>query len=98
MDYLRALEVFATVAELGSFSRAADRLEVPRSTVSGAVQSLESRLQTRLILRTTRSMRLTADGEVCLEWARRLLAEVEGPGAVPLRWRTSRADACAWTC
>ncbi len=77
MDYLRALEIFATVAELGSFSRAADRLEVPRSTVSGAVQSLESRLQTRLILRTTRSMRLTADGEVCLEWARRLLAEVE---------------------
>lgn len=77
MDYLRTLGIFATVAELGSFSRAADRLEVPRSTVSGAVQSLESRLQTRLILRTTRSMRLTADGEVCLDWARRLLSEVE---------------------
>ena len=71
------LEIFAAVAELGSFSRAADRLDLPRSTVSGAIQALEAHLRTRLIHRTTRRMRLTADGEACLEWCRRLLADIE---------------------
>lgn len=82
MDYLRALEIFATVAELGGFSRAADRLDVPRSTVSEAVRWLEARLATRLIHRTTRRMRLTADGEACLDWSRRLLADVAETEAV----------------
>lgn len=71
------LEIFATVAELGSFSRAADRLGLPRSTVSGAVQAVEAHLQTRLIHRTTRRMRLTVDGEAYLDWCRRLLADIE---------------------
>ncbi|TDK26131.1 LysR family transcriptional regulator [Luteimonas aestuarii] len=77
MDRLRQLEIFVTVADLGSFSGAAERMELPRSTVSGAIQALETRLQTRLIQRTTRRMRLTADGEACLDWCRRLLAEIE---------------------
>lgn len=93
MDRLRMLEIFATVAEMGSFSGAADRLQLPRSSVSEAVQALEARLNTRLIHRTTRRMRLTVDGEACLDWSRRLLAEIEdaeagfrGVGAQPRGW------------
>ena len=77
MDLLRSLEIFASVAELGSFSRAADRLDLPRSTVSGVIQALEARLQTRLIQRTTRRMHLTADGKACLDWCSRLLSEID---------------------
>lgn len=77
MDRLDQLAVFVRVAELGSFSAAAEQLGLPRSTVSAAVQRLEARLGTRLIQRTTRSVRTTADGAGYLEWARGLLADIE---------------------
>ncbi len=77
MDHLRTLELFVLVARSGSFSAAADRLELPRSTVSAAIKSLETRLGTRLIQRTTRRMRLTADGEAYLAWCERVLQEFE---------------------
>lgn len=77
MDRLQTLEIFVCVAECGSFTGAAERLRLPRSTVSAAVQSLEARLQTRLIQRTTRRMQLTGDGVAYFDWCRRLLADIE---------------------
>ena len=65
------------VAETGSFTRAADRLGLPRATVSTAVQQLETRLGSRLLHRTTRRVGLTPDGEVMLERARALVADME---------------------
>lgn len=77
MDRLQTMDVFVRVAELGSFTAAADRLHLPRSTVSDAIQSLEKHLQTRLIHRSTRRLHLTSDGESYLGWCRQLLGEIE---------------------
>lgn len=58
---------FITVANEGSFSRAADRLSIGRSAVSRSVQKLEGQLGTRLFLRTTRSTSITREGELFYE-------------------------------
>ncbi len=64
------LETFLTVAELGSFSKAAERLSLAQPSVTNRVQRLERDLRTRLFERTTRAVTLTPDGE-------RLRARVE---------------------
>ncbi len=71
------MQTFVQVAELGSFTRAADRLGLPKSRVSASVQQLEAQLGTRLLHRTTRSVRMTPDGEQFLERAKALLADAE---------------------
>lgn len=58
---------FITVANEGTFSRAADRLGVGRSAVSRSVQKLEAQLGTRLFLRTTRNTTITREGELFYE-------------------------------
>ncbi|EJO51278.1 LysR family transcriptional regulator [Burkholderia multivorans] len=77
MDKLDQVRIFLQVAEMGSFIKAAHALDVPRATVSAAVQQLEAGLGTRLLHRTTRQVQLTADGTVLLERGRRLLAEAD---------------------
>lgn len=71
------LLVFARVAELGSFSRAAERLGWPKSTVSRRVAALEARMGERLLLRTTRRQTLTEFGQLLQEHARQVLDEVQ---------------------
>lgn len=77
MDRLDQYRVFVRVAEMGSFIRAAHALERPRASVSAAIQQLEAQMGVRLLHRTTRRVRLTADGEQLLERVRGLLAEVD---------------------
>ncbi|MFL6629954.1 MAG: LysR substrate-binding domain-containing protein [Vitreoscilla sp.] len=74
---LHELRIFATVAELASFSRAADQLGLAKGRVSTAVQRLEHQVGTRLLQRTTRSVRLTPDGERFLDRCKELLTEAE---------------------
>jgi DNA-binding transcriptional LysR family regulator len=74
---LETLRIFVTVAELASFTRAAERLGLARAPVSTAVQRLEASLGARLLQRTTRSVRLTPDGEQFLERARTLVADAD---------------------
>ena len=74
---LHELRIFATVAELASFSRAAEQLGLAKGRVSTAVQQLEAQLGTRLLQRTTRSVRLTPDGERFLDRCKELLTEAE---------------------
>lgn len=74
---LSAVRAFRSVAREGSFSNAARALRVPKSTVSKRVRDLEDRLGVRLIERTTRQLRLTAEGEVLVARADRLLSEAE---------------------
>ncbi|WP_373924946.1 LysR substrate-binding domain-containing protein [Duganella vulcania] len=57
--------------------KAANALEIPRASISAAIQQLESGMGTRLLHRTTRQVRLTADGTLLLERARSLLADAE---------------------
>lgn len=77
MDRLDQYRVFVQVAEMGSFINAANALEMPRATISAAVQQLETALGVRLLHRTTRQVRLTADGMQLLERVRQLLADAE---------------------
>lgn len=76
------LVIFARVAELGSFSRAAERLAMPKSTVSRRVSELEQRVGERLLLRTTRRQTLTEFGQQLLEHARQVVAEVDAVHAL----------------
>lgn len=68
------LLIFARVVESGSFSRAAQRLALPRSTVSRRIALLEEQLGERLLLRTTRRLSLTEFGHGLLEHARQIAA------------------------
>jgi LysR family transcriptional regulator for bpeEF and oprC len=70
------MHVFSLVAELGSFTKAADALNLPNATVSTLVAQLEAHLQVKLLARTTRRLALTEDGRVYVERARRLLTEL----------------------
>ena len=71
------MAAFAHVCELRSFTAAARLLGVPKVAVSRAIVSLERRLGTRLLIRTTRRVSLTAAGELLRPHCQRLLAEVE---------------------
>jgi DNA-binding transcriptional LysR family regulator len=77
MDKLDQYRVFIQVAEMGSFIKAAYALQLPRASVSAAIQQLESAVGTRLLHRTTRQVRLTVDGVQLLERVRLLLADAE---------------------
>jgi LysR family transcriptional regulator, regulator for bpeEF and oprC len=76
MDRLIAMQTFVRVAELGSFSKAAQALKLPNATVSVRVAQLEEHLQVKLLARTTRRVSLTDSGAAYLERAQWLLAEL----------------------
>jgi len=76
------LLIFARVAEAGSFSRAAERIGLPKSTVSRRISFLEEQLGERLMLRTTRRLTLTEFGLQLLEHARQVAAEVDAVKAL----------------
>ncbi|WP_374435337.1 LysR family transcriptional regulator [Inhella sp.] len=78
------LLVFARVVEAGSLSRAAERLQCPKSTVSRRLAALERRLGEKLMQRTTRRLNLTEFGQGVLEHARSLSAEVDAALALAL--------------
>ncbi|WP_068299796.1 LysR family transcriptional regulator [Pararhodobacter sp. CCB-MM2] len=73
MDRIRQMEVFAQIVDSGSFTRAAEVLGLPRSTLSTMVQGLENRLGAQLLHRTTRALRPTPDGLRYLAHARGLI-------------------------
>ncbi|MBO9646179.1 MAG: LysR family transcriptional regulator [Pseudacidovorax sp.] len=75
--HLEDLRIFVRVAELASFTQAADQLGLMKGRVSASVQQLEAQVGTRLLQRTTRRVRLTSDGEQFLDRARQLLADAE---------------------
>jgi LysR family transcriptional regulator for bpeEF and oprC len=77
MDQLQGMRVFARVAELGSFARAADDLDMSRAMASSYVAQLEKHLGTRLLHRTTRKVTVSPEGAVYLERCKRILAEVQ---------------------
>lgn len=71
------LILFAQVMDSGSFSAAADRLGLPKSTLSRRISGLETELGERLITRSTRKLMITEFGSEVLEHARRLVDETE---------------------
>ncbi|MGT2474122.1 LysR family transcriptional regulator [Paraburkholderia terrae] len=76
MEFLQAMKVFSAVAELGSFTHAAEVLQVGRPHVTRSIQELEAALGVRLFQRTTRSVKLTAEGEQFFARTEDILASV----------------------
>jgi len=74
MIRLEDVTLFVRSAALGSFSRAAREADILPGQVSAAVNRLERDLNKRLFARSTRSLRLTADGEAWLPYAQEMLA------------------------
>ncbi|MBA4786711.1 MAG: LysR family transcriptional regulator [Brevundimonas sp.] len=77
VDRAREMEVFAAVAQSGSFSAAGRMLDLTPSAVSRTIDRIEARLGVRLMLRTTRVLTLTAEGQTYLAAARRILADLD---------------------
>jgi len=77
MDRLEAMRLYTRIVELGSFTAAADDLDLPRATVTHAIKRLEARLGAQLLQRTTRRVRATRDGETYYGHCLRLLADVD---------------------
>lgn len=101
----RELEVFAATIEGGSFSAAGRKLGLTPSAVSRTIDRVEARLGVRLILRTTRVLTLTAEGQVYLGAARRILSDLDdaeqliaNQGAPRGRLRVSAAFAHGRLC
>jgi len=87
MDSSRSVEpndllLFARVVEEGSFSRAGERLQIPKSTVSRRLAVLERSLGERLLLRTTRKLTVTDFGHSVLEHAQHVATEVEAASSL----------------
>jgi DNA-binding transcriptional LysR family regulator len=74
---IETMRIFVRVAELGSFTRAAEQLGMAKARASLRVRSLEEELQSHLFQRTTRAVRLTPDGEQLLVRARRLVEDAD---------------------
>ncbi|MBW8892851.1 MAG: LysR family transcriptional regulator [Burkholderiales bacterium] len=77
MDRFEAMTVFVAIAEAGSLSAAARKLEQPLATVSRKLTLLEAQLKTRLIARSTRRLELTDAGRDYLEASRQILEQVD---------------------
>jgi DNA-binding transcriptional LysR family regulator len=104
-DRARSLEVFAAVVADGSFSAAGRTLGLTPSAVSRAIDRVEDRLGVRLLLRSTRTLTLTAEGQAYLSAARRILADLDDAeqviadqGAPRGRLRVSAAQAHGRLC
>ncbi|MYN42516.1 LysR family transcriptional regulator [Duganella sp. FT109W] len=76
------LLLFARIVECGSFSLAAERVQLPKSTVSRRITLLEGKLGERLLQRTTRKLVLTEFGASLLEHAQKVADETEAAGAL----------------
>lgn len=77
MDRLDAMRLFVRIVELGSFTAAADDLDLPRATVTHTIKRLEARLGAQLLQRTTRRVRASREGEAYYSHCVRLLADVD---------------------
>lgn len=82
MDQIQTMRVFVRIVEAESFSRAAEKLALPRATVSQALKRLELRLGVRLLQRTTRQVQVTDEGRLYYQRCMQLLAELEETDAL----------------
>jgi len=77
MDRFDDLQAFVAVVDAGSFTAAAERLDIAKSAVSRRVSALEERLGVQLLRRTTRKLNLTDTGQSFYQHSARILADLE---------------------
>ncbi|NUY30932.1 LysR family transcriptional regulator [Paraburkholderia sp. JPY303] len=75
MDRIAAMSAFVRVVEAGTFTKAAETLDMPNASLTRLIQKLEEDLKVRLLHRTTRSVTVTPEGAIYYERVVRLLAE-----------------------
>ncbi|CZT31036.1 hypothetical protein PCPL58_4580 [Pseudomonas cerasi] len=88
------LQLFVRAADLGSLSAAARVMDLSAAVASAALKRIERQLGARLLARSTRSLRLTAEGEGFLEYARAALGSLEEGR----RLLASSQDRCGRRC
>jgi DNA-binding transcriptional LysR family regulator len=88
MDRLTSLTAFVWVVDSGGFSAAGRRLNMSTTMISNYIQSLESRLGTRLLNRTTRKVSLTETGRACYDRYRQALADLDRADDLAKTWQT----------
>lgn len=76
MDRIAAMNAFVRVVEAGTFTKAAETMDLPNATVTRLIQGLEQDLKVRLLHRTTRSLTVTPEGATYYERVTRLLADL----------------------
>lgn len=77
MDKLNAMTAYMHVVEQCSFTKAAEILNIPRSTLTDAIKQLEIQLNTRLLIRTTRQVSVTNEGQLYYERCKYILGFIE---------------------
>ncbi|WP_084651978.1 LysR family transcriptional regulator [Ottowia thiooxydans] len=77
MDQISSIRSFIRVVESGSFTKAADLLSLPKSSLTKQIQHLEARLKVRLLNRTTRSVTVTPEGAAYYERTLNLLTDLD---------------------
>lgn len=93
---LRHLKYFLAVAETRNFTQAAANCYVAQSALSQQIARLEKEVGAQLFSRTSRSVRLTAAGELLEPLARRILADVDNAQAALDALAVCDAGGCAW--
>ncbi|WP_421228415.1 LysR family transcriptional regulator [Aeromonas jandaei] len=88
---LELMGLFATVVEQGSFTRAAELMGMPKSSVSQKISRLEAQLGVRLLQRTTRRLSLTPQGEIYVEHCQGLLTLARSANLAMARLRSAPA-------
>lgn len=94
MDKVKAMQTFVRIVEAGSFTKAAESLNLPRASLTATMQNLERYLGAQLLQRTTRRLSLTREGERYYEQCAAILAAIDsaeadflGEGAASLQGR-----------
>lgn len=82
MNQLQAMRIFSAVVESGSFSKAAERLNISTTAASKHVSDLERHLQAHLLLRSTRRLTVTAQGQKYFECSQQILAQLDEADAM----------------
>ena len=98
MDRFLALQAFARVVELGGFTKAADSLQLSKTTVSDLVQGLENHLGVRLLQRTTRRVSATSDGAAFYERSAHILRSSMKLRRPSCKLASQRQAGFAWIC
>lgn len=92
---IKQLRSFVHIAELGSLSRAAERLNLSQPALSRQLSLLEETLDTKLLERTGRGVKLTEAGQMLAERARVILSDLARLEARPVRPQQSGHRPCS---
>ncbi|MCG2879067.1 LysR family transcriptional regulator, partial [Obesumbacterium proteus] len=77
INLFELIKIFIEIVESGSFTRAAENLQIHRPAVTKALQQLEQHSGVRLLQRTTRQVNLTPEGEDFYQRSKPLLAQAD---------------------